>query len=219
MKKTYLLPEFLAVLVFLILPPLFSSPSGGKLDAQKFFYFPVFIELLIAVALEFQSAYIKKTEEPVKKTELFRLLFWIPLTTGLLFLALAANQTVRYVWGIAELKGELFTDDSVSGVNIGFLIFNFFCAAFYEEAVYRHFFSESLLTLLPGNRVVRWSCETAAVLIFALSHRSGGIFSIVNAAVCGTVLRLCFVRTKSVTAGTAAHFIYNIVLLAFALLI
>ena len=58
--------------------------------------------------------------------------------------------------------------------------------------------------------------EGSCALLFAFSHRYMGIPAVINALLCGIVLRICYKKTGSIFCGTAAHGCYNLTLLAFA---
>ena len=218
MKKKYLAVEFIAVLVFLVLPPFFARQVPRNLDAQKSWNFFVFIELLIAFAVELQFFFCRKNKEDRTKKR-FKAFFYIPLCTGLLFISLALINLLQLVFHNAPEPYEIFLEKSLCFSDVFFLLFNFFCAAFYEEAVYRHFLPEVLAELLPQKKAFGFFTELSALLLFAFSHKSGGLYSIINACLCALILRFCFVKNGNIVSGTASHFIYNIVLLAFALLI
>ncbi len=89
--------------------------------------------------------------------------------------------------------------------------------AFYEEALYRVFMPEAICALLKAP-ALKYAAEAGVVIVFALSHRYLGTAAVVNAILCGVILRLCFRRTKSIVPGTAAHILYNFMQIVFALI-
>ena len=192
MKRTYLALEFLIATVFLIVPPLLSSARPVHLDRQKFFSFPAMIQLLIAAAFFFQDRLLHK-----EKVFYVRRIFWTTLSLGLLFLTFAGLQTAEYFSGHEMQADPVFKESGISALNMFFLALNFFSAAFYEESLYRLFFTETMITLLPQKKFFRMSAEIIAVIIFALSHKTAGWLAVINALICGIILRTCFVKTKS----------------------
>ena len=98
------------------------------------------------------------------------------------------------------------------------LAVNLAAGAFYEEVLYREFLPETAILLGAGGRL-RIAAEVTVIAVFAFSHLYMGIPAVVNAALCGTVLRLCFVKTGSVAAGFLAHFTYNMLVMVFCALV
>ena len=213
MKKTYLILEFFTVTFFLIIPPLLSTAQPVSLDRQKFFSFPTMIQALIAAAFFIQDKILHK-----ENVNYLRKVFWTTLTLGLLFFTFAGIKSAAFFAGQDTAVMPLFTEDGINAVNVFFLALNFFCAAFYEETLYRLFFTESMIQLLPQKKVFKIFAEIFSILIFALSHRTAGWFAVINALVCGIILRLCLVKTKSVLCPATAHFIYNAAIITFTLL-
>lgn len=54
--------------------------------------------------------------------------------------------------------------------------------------------------------------EILSVLIFALAHYQGGILPVLNALVCGTILRICLKMSKSLFPCILSHGLYNFIL-------
>jgi membrane protease YdiL (CAAX protease family) len=87
-------------------------------------------------------------------------------------------------------------------------------AALFEEALYRVYLTERLRYF----RVPEYCAYALSIVLFALAHRSYGVFGIVNALVAGATLQWCYRSTGSVTAIAAAHSVYNLALQAIVLL-
>ena len=97
------------------------------------------------------------------------------------------------------------------------LIFIF--SAFYEEILYRMYLPAVLSKFLNLNFSTRVSASTGEILsivVFAFSHRYLGYYAVLNAAAAALFLRICYKKSGSIFPGTAAHFLYNIMMLSFA---
>ena len=53
--------------------------------------------------------------------------------------------------------------------------------------------------------------EIITIILFALGHKYLGIFAVINACIACVILRICYIKTKNIFAGTIAHFMYNFV--------
>ena len=102
-----------------------------------------------------------------------------------------------------------------------------------EEVLYRLYLPESLNKFFSriklfkreesfiGEKISRkapqeaeWNLpgEILSVLIFALAHYQGGILPVLNALVCGTILRICLKMSKSLFPCILSHGLYNFIL-------
>ena len=102
-----------------------------------------------------------------------------------------------------------------------------------EEVLYRLYLPESLnkffsrIKLIKreesfiGEKISRkapqeaeWNLpgEILSILIFALAHYQGGILPVLNALVCGTILRICLKMSKSLYPCILSHGLYNFIL-------
>lgn len=122
----------------------------------------------------------------------------------------------------------------LTGIS-GFI--KFFISAFWEETLYRLFFPTALL-IFSGNFRSRFlekrdengicknekflkiydigtRCivELLCVVIFAVGHRYLGRIAVLNALLCGIVLRIFYLKNKSILYSFSAHFLYNIFIL------
>lgn len=55
--------------------------------------------------------------------------------------------------------------------------------------------------------------ELISVLVFAFSHRYAGWASVLNSFIAGIALRKCYLKSKNIFTGFAAHFLYNVFML------
>lgn len=220
MNKIFSLLEFFAVLFFLVLPPLFATKTAGgtTLDfshgyaAATFFLFAVSVFLYLI-----EKKFANKTE----KTAAILKISCGNICLGLIFLVSAAFQTAGF---LIEKSGFNFleNDKIIFPQNI-FYFMNFitgtFCAAFYEEILYRFYFPESckrnfkILTFgkldSQKSKKTDFILELASALIFAFSHLYLGFLAVLNAFFSGIVLRICMRKTKSVFVPAFIHSVYN----------
>lgn len=219
MKKRYILIEFLLVLAFLAVPPVFVSHGTGLSQAGTF-NASVLYQLLISVILFFQFLKLKPAEK--SKAKIFRFLFHGTITLGILMIIFALMQSIELLFSNEEMKSQNFIPDVDGPLSILFLTLAVVCGAFYEEVLYRQFLPE-FMALIAGEKINRklvfYGTEFLALLLFAFAHRYQGWISVVNSFLCGTVLRLCYKKTSSVLPGAAAHAVYNLSLSVFYILI
>ena len=219
MKKRYILIEFLLVLAFLAVPPVFVSHGTGLSQAGTF-NASVLYQLLISVILFFQFLKLKPDEK--SKAKIFRFLFHGTITLGILMIIFALMQSIELLFSNEEMKSQNFMPDVDGPLSILFLTLAVVCGAFYEEVLYRQFLPE-FIALIAGEKINRklvfYGTEFLALLLFAFAHRYQGWISVVNSFLCGTVLRLCYKKTSSVLPGAAAHAVYNLSLSVFYILI
>lgn len=216
MKKRYILAEFLVVFVFLLIPPIFAD-KGAYLSEE--FSFSVLAEFFIAAILQFQFKIENKCEKKSANEKFILLvnsLKWGALTLGFLMLIFAAVHAFCFAFKISSAQTEILLKNPENFSSWIFLIFTLAAGAFFEEAVYRQFVPETLNSLLGKWKI---PVEIFSVLIFALAHRYLGWISVCNAAFCGAVLRLCRIKTDSIVPSFAAHFIYNLSLIVFSVLL
>ena len=216
MKKRYILAEFFVVFVFLLIPPIFADKGAYFSEESSF---SVLAEFFIAAVLQFQFKIENKGEKKSASEKFIFLvssLKWGALTLGFLMLIFAAVHAFSFAFKISSAQTEILLKNPENFLSWIFLIFTLAAGAFFEEAVYRQFVPETLNSLLG-----KWKSpvEVFSVLIFALAHRYLGWISVFNAAFCGAVLRFCRIKTASIAPSFAAHFIYNLSLIVFSVLL
>lgn len=219
MKKRYILIEFLLVLAFLAVPPVFVSEGTGLSKAGTF-NVAMLYQLLISLVLFFQFYKLKPAEK--NNAKIFKFLFHGTVTLGILMIIFAVMQSIELLFPDSDLKSQNFMPEINGPLSILFMVFTVLCGAFYEEVIYRQFLPE-FMALIAGDRIKRkiifYGTEFLALLLFALAHRYQGWISVVNSFLCGTILRLCYRKASSVLPGAAAHAVYNLSLSAFYILI
>ncbi|MBP5358255.1 MAG: CPBP family intramembrane metalloprotease [Treponema sp.] len=220
MKKKYIIIEFFAIMIFLIIPPLLVNPGTTATIANNGKFSPyIFLRLIIAIFLYYQHIYvIKKTHGSQKESFRNLILFcsWSALCFGLLMVTQALMQALAMVLPVDYQETSI--EFNLSRFDYIFVLFNLLAAAFYEEVIYREFLPETLLLLSGDRKIFVVLIECACVIIFSMSHRYLGMMAVLNALLGGIILRLCRKKSLSIWAGTLAHFLYNAVLLLFAIL-
>lgn len=212
MKKHTLLSDiavFLLIIFLFVLPPFFASAVTAARPLFSSWGFPWYQLLLAFLAALLLFFYYEKSQK--RTLVVFPVLF----TFGMLF---AVSLFCRF---LSEL---LTASDGGLGSNAvvrpqGFLqwifcLINFFCAAFYEEVLYRFYLSDELLCLISRKKNFRFAwlfCEALALLAFAFAHLYLGWISVLNAALAHVFLRLCYKRFEKLWPCVAAHFIYNVI--------
>lgn len=216
MKKRYILAEFLVVFIFLLIPPIFAD-KGAYLSEE--FSFSILAEFFIAVILQIQFKIENKCEKKSANEKFILLvnsLKWGAFTLGFLMLIFAAVHAFCFAFKISSTQTEILLKNPENFSSWIFLIFTLAAGAFFEESVYRQFVPETLNSLLGKWKI---PVEIFSVLIFALAHRYLGWISVCNAAFCGAVLRICRIKTDSIAPSFAAHFVYNLSLIVFSVLL
>ncbi|MBP5450646.1 MAG: CPBP family intramembrane metalloprotease [Treponema sp.] len=220
MKNKYILIEWIGVLIFLVLPPLLVNPGSSATIANNGEFSPyIFLRLIIAIFLYCQQIYVIKKSLGDKASRFRRLVLfctWSALCLGLLMIVQALMQALAMVFPVNH--EEIGFSSTFTALNYILLFINLFAGAFYEEVIYREFLPETLLLFTGERKIPGIIAESSCILIFALSHRYLGLMAVINALLGGIILRVCRKKSLSIWAGTAAHFLYNAILLLFAIL-
>ena len=212
MKKEYLLLEFSAVFLIFIVPPLLvgTAPPAA---------FPAHLQLetvlRAAVAAALHAQFRPAPRHNTRFAQHVARLQWGALTTGLLMLIFAAFELLALLVPQAASAAATGGLPQTAAAWLSALL-AFACSAYYEEVLYRLYLPAALGPFLGNARWARLMNEALPLMLFALAHRYLGWAAVLNAACCGAVLRLCLRKTGGVATGTAAHFLYNALLLLFA---
>lgn len=230
MKKHTLLSDiavFLLIIFLFIVPPFFSSVplDGSMLFADWSFPWRPFVLAVLSLAIlffyyDFNSGI--NTEDKVAGQGIFAVwsklkIFPVIFTFGMLFSGSLFIQFFGLAFGLVS-EGVSFNHPQ-GALQWLFCLLNFVCAAFYEEVLYRFYFTDELKLLLdrlPSSnfkekwgKALVWLCELLGLLCFAFAHLYLGWLSVFNAAYAHIFLRLCYKKTGKIWPGFAAHFIYN----------
>ena len=230
MKKHTLLSDiavFLLIIFLFIVPPFFSSVplDGSMLFADwSFPWRPLVLAVLSLAVLFFYYDFNSgiNTEDKVAGQGIFAVwsklkIFPVVYTFGMLFSGSLFIQFFGLAFGLVS-EGVSFNHPQ-GALQWIFCLLNFVCAAFYEEVLYRFYFTDELKLLLdrlPSSnfkekwgKALVWLCELLGLLCFAFAHLYLGWLSVFNAAYAHIFLRLCYKKTGKIWPGFAAHFIYN----------
>ena len=211
MKKHTLLSDiavFLLIIFLFIVPPFFASAITASRPLFSHWSFPWYQLLLALLALCLLFFYYEKSE---KRT---LIVFPVLFTFGMLF---SVSLFCRFLSELLEGTEGLTSEMVVQPAGLLqwiFCLINFFCAAFYEEVLYRFYFSDALYGLITKKKVFAFArifCEAAGLLCFAFAHLYMGWISVLNAALAHVFLRLCYKRTGKLWPCLASHFIYNVI--------
>lgn len=240
MKQKYLVPEYLTVLIFIVMPPLFAGrvpPEDVSIAGSGMLSPVTIIQFIIALLLDIQLKKLFKTgENNIKNFKLLQYFRIFSLTFLLLFsIQLALNflgNSAEYIFTKANLNFPLGSMENNNFIYkpSNFLAWilvtvNFLLSAYCEECIYRQFLPETTLLFIgkyaeekeldcKKRKYLMSAAEFLCTLIFALSHLYLGMIPTLNAFLCGYVLRICYRKTGSVYTGFLAHFFYNLILFA-----
>lgn len=219
MKKQYLWLEFSVVFIFLILPPLFVNSGVSAVISYNFSPL-LFAQIAIAVLLDIQhhKEFLSTTSNTGRK-KYFVYLSYGATTLGLLMVVFAILQGCAIIFPKIAADALLSDTNIPSGIKQWIIcIVTLAISAYYEESLYRQFLPNYVSFLVLSDKSkkwLKWALECVCILIFAFSHRYLGWIAVVNAAVCGSILRFCCVKTGSIYTSAIAHFTYNVLMYVF----
>ncbi len=210
MKKLLSTIEILFVFFIFILPPLFVSPQKNiqplqiKLSAYSV---GMFISCVFLFLIHFEFYSKKYLNSP--KTNILLLHSLILVGFGTLVLVSAVFQAlsvflIRKSGEIAS-SGVLFPSSVLGWLS---LLFSLGLMSFNEEFLYRFFIPDVVSSFFDKKFTLFF--ELFAIIVFAFSHRYLGLCGIFNALICGSILRLLFVKTKNIWISSGIHFFYNL---------
>ena len=209
MKKHTLLSDiavFLLIIFLFIVPPFFTSAVSDAKPLFSGWGFPWYQILLALLAGLLLFYYYEKSGR--RTLIIFPVLF----TFGMLF---AVSLFCRFLAEVTGLNdGEIIVAKPDGLLQWISCLVNFFCAAFYEEVLYRFYFIEQLFLLVTRKKEWRTSrilCEALGLLCFAFAHLYLGWISVLNAALAHIFLRLCLKKFGKLWPCVASHFIYNVI--------
>ena len=209
MKKMLFAIEFVFVFLIFLLPPLKASPQPqAEISMQeiKLTLFSLTMTFTCAMLFFFHRDIYKKKYIQSSKINIFVKHSVILIGFGTLVLSSCVFQAISFFMN----KG-LSVQKSLAVPNSFFLWLSLFFAtvfaAFCEEFLYRFYIPDVGTELSDGKFPLLW--EIFAVLIFAFSHFYQGAVGIFNAFFCGIILRLIFLKTKSLWCSFGVHVFYN----------
>lgn len=220
MKTKHLFIEFLIIFFIFVLPPLIFASKSDPHAITRLTFFSL-VELAFCLLIIFQYRFLEKDlpeeeKSKRKRAKFIKNLYWWAIALGCLKLVYASLETCIYVF---KIPSPAHTPLKISGAKWIFTITNICISALYEETLYRRFIPDCLVKFSQEKKIPTIIAEILSILIFAFSHRYLGHPAVINAAVCGTILRICCIKTNSIKAGTIAHAIYNFTLVLFSVTI
>ena len=218
-SKAVKITVFSIVFLFFLLPPLFNTRAPSEVFSSWSFPFIQLILFLLSIFLLFINDQLlfdlKSQKHSLSYRLIFPAIFCLCVLCGISFLINGLSIIISH----NTLQEGITPPSDFTGWFFCGLTFLF--SAFFEECLYRFFLPESLRDFFTSEKnqnpkVINVLIEVFTALLFALSHRYAGAFSVLNALFAHIALRLCYKKTTSIYAGFSAHFIYNII--AFMLL-
>lgn len=209
---------FLVVTLSFVLPPVFTISQTVDNSAFVEWNFPVTSLILASIALFlffiYPYVYGKSYFENSEKLKIPGWLRIIP-TICLLFVPSFLLNFLSYIFPKAITNSVAFSLPATFSGWV-FCLLKFMFAAFYEEVIYRLFFTDALLSILKDishvfeKKVFVIICEILGCAVFALGHFYMGIFAVINAAIAHFILRYTYKKSGSIIPGFIAHFVYNV---------
>lgn len=190
----------------LFIPPFFTQKVTETSQMFKNWTFP-FVQMGYAfIAALILYFYEEKSDE--KKI----LMFPVILTVGLLFCSALFIKFVSIIAFKAPEKNGIQLPASI--LEWIFCICTFVFAAFYEEVLYRFYFTDKLIDLLSLKIQKKWlrpACELGGLFVFSFAHFYLGWLAVINAAIAHVILRTSYKKNNRIWPCVTAHFVYNVI--------
>ena len=214
MKFNSLITEiviFFFILLFLILPPLFGEQVNVDLSLVFTWTFPLQQLLMAIFSLCILLFYHKSRKQKINIFG-FRIFF----TLGILF---CSYFLISFLSMVIPNNSPVINPIPLPSTFVTwiFCILNFMFGAFYEEVIYRFYFTDTLLDILNNinplfdKKITKIICEIITALLFASAHYYMGIFAVLNALIAHFALRYTYKKSNSIIPGVIAHFLYNMI--------
>ncbi len=211
MKNKYIYIEFILIFLLLVVPPIFNR-NESDFSALAGFNLTSIILFSVSAVIFAQCRMLE-----IEKRRSCRILV---LSTGTktfayLMLVFAFFQAIDLIFNI-DLKSVNLNGNEMDFFSWTALVVNVAFSAFYEEVIYRMYVPDMLLHFARSKKRLFIPIEIGTDVLFALAHGYLGILPVINAFICGLVLRRCKKLTGSVIPGLVSHFAYNFTLLLFS---
>lgn len=226
---------FAAILFFFVLPPIFiSAPSESAFVTWNFPFAQItHASFAAAIFLLCKKAASKNNCSSVNSTSKMprwlRYFLYAFATFAMLCAVAILFEFIAKKLNVTSSQIVLLPKNTKQFI---FCVITYFCAAFYEEVIYRFylpemaqkiaddFFSHSKTSksqIIETQNILQKSCrfffELAAIILFALAHRYLGNFALANSVLAAIILRVCFVKTQNILPCVMAHGFYNLLML------
>lgn len=210
MKRHTLLSDiavFLLIFFLFIVPPFFASAVSAAKPLFSGWSFPWYQLLLALLGGLLLIFYYERVRKP--SLIIFPVLFTFGMLFSISLFCRFLSETL--ISGVVESELVVHPQGMIQWI---FCLINFLCSAFYEEVIYRFYFSDELFALITRKKTFRFSrilCEILGLLAFSFAHLYLGWISVLNAALAHVLLRLCYKKTLKLWPCVASHFIYNVI--------
>lgn len=215
MKKNLFLVEFIFIFLNFIFPAILNNGTSQEVIKLHFNISTVllFITAFILIYQHKKEFYPYKTENEHKEIKVTKFIKTLLVTISLLIIT---AFIISKIFNIQNKEIFSMPSNFFEWIN---LIAEIIIAAFYEESVYRLYLPEAFYNLakminIKESKSLKICIELAAILLFALGHRYLGLPAVINAIICGIILRYSCI-SQNIFASATSHIIYN--LLAFLL--
>lgn len=227
MKKhsfPYEIVIFCLIFLLFIIPSLFTVTIQTENYLMDFKSFPL-VQLAYCVVGILIFIFFNDTKLNLKENHgiFYKIIFPATFTFSILFAVSLAftflSKILPNELGPILLTNNVEINKPDTLLTSVFCVLNFIFAAFYEELIFRFYFSDSLLQMIrrkSDNEFWIYFSEIFTMLIFAFCHLYLGLLSVLNAALAHFVLRKCYKKCGCIYTCIIAHFCYN--LLVFILL-
>ena len=203
--------EFALVLAFLVLPPIFfQAGMEAPKTATPSFSAQTYALALLAFFIYYihRNVYIIRFQKKWTKMQVFIASGECLVCFGSLCVVSVLLELAGYLLGESGEIQKAALPHSLNSWVV--FISGMVCAAFYEEVVYRFYLPEAMRHLFSRfPKIPQLALEAVAVALFALGHIYLGALGFLNAAICGTILRLFVWRTHSLWCSLIPHALYN----------
>jgi len=239
MKKYAFWIVFFYVLLFFLILPIGGQFLGERQEAVVAYYpFLVFFNGVISFLIYFLALKGRIFENPVEQQKMpfFVYSSCALVSFGILCLSSVIFESASYFFEIGGgIQKVIFPSSFLGWINF---FFGVIFAAFFEEVIYRFYLPRAFREIFGKLRIfgnqksvkkdeivadsgiayvgdaennLRLSvfCEGLALLLFGLGHLYLGLLGFLNALVCGSALRFCMIKTKSLWISFGIHAVYN----------
>lgn len=206
---------FFAIFIALVLPPITNVQRDTLLQFQWNLPLNYIFLGTIAFFIYSYEVYKKKQNELSNEKSNNKIKTFILATIFTfisLFIIAFILESVAFLTKQNQQNVTIFPINSKK--ELFYCILKFCLAAFYEEVMYRLYLPEQLKRFFKNtqNKITQiYIPEIITIILFALGHKYLGIFAVINACIACVILRICYLKTKNIFAGTIAHFMYNFV--------
>lgn len=209
MKKALYATEFLITFAFFVLPSILATQRSFAPIEIKFTVHSLFSLLYFSVLLYANRNLFVNNYSTKDKINPLLMHAYIITAFGLLVAISVFFQVISFIIkknGDTLGQIELISPQGIlSWLSFATAVVS---GAFCEETCYRFALVDFGKEVFNGGKKgIIW--EVFSCVVFALGHSYQGILGIFNAFCSGIVLRMLFIKTRSIFTSIAVHAIYN----------